>query len=275
MAHALRRFFTREDRFHLHKALGAACLAHFMYRFYYMFTTGTGRFAPASPYTPILLAAHAGLSATGLFFHVPSNRIAKRPMIYREFRLHSIAFAYRSILAMLATWLEEAAILGPRGGAIARSLIALGTLVAADVVTHMYKAQDTTMRDMPFSDHTPRWLIRHLNMFYSFSQVLATLNSTYHPSMDAAFLVLFPIQFAAFLMTCVRKGVLGADGWHTLYAGALLLNYLHPTMFPGRSHPRPREYFWAIAALFSILRFRYRVNKYALWVPILAFFAAR
>ena len=145
----------------------------------------------------------------------------------------------------------------------------LGTLISADVVSYFYKAKDTTMRDMPFSESTPKAMIPYINLFYSVSQILATMNMIYQPTLDKVFLVLFPIQIAAFLMTCVRKGVLSADGWHILYAASLGLNYIRPSQFQDIYDWIELVEYMAICALFCVLRFRYRINKYALWIPMI------
>ena len=272
----IRKFFTKEDTFHSHKILGTISLVHFIYRFYNIILYNDPLFSD-SYHTPLLIGVHLALSATSMLFHVPRNRIAKKPMIYREFRLHSILFAYRSIFVMYAIYFfsnitffeDDSYFSNQRAIQITCSLITLLTFIGADVVTHYYKPEHTTMRDMPFSDYVPVTFIKYLNFFYSFSQVLASLNMIINPSLDTAFMVLFPIQIAAFLMTCVRKGVLGGDGWHILYAASLLLNYVRGAFLVGNVNYD----YWIIALLFCILRFKLRLNKYALWTPILVYTA--
>jgi hypothetical protein len=146
------------------------------------------------------------------------------------------------------------------------------------MVTKYYRNNDTTMRGMPFSDNIPNWFRAQINTFYSVSQVLATMNMVFGRTIDSPFVVLFPIQIAAFLMTCVRKGLIGADGWHGLYSIALLLNYWYGWFSQGAGRPWFLEIlehgfpsYWKWAILFCVYRFHFNVNKYLLWMPILAF----
>ena len=53
-------------------------------------------------YTPFLLMLHGLLSVSSFIFHVPLNRHKGLPMIYKEFRLHSIIFALRSVVCALS-----------------------------------------------------------------------------------------------------------------------------------------------------------------------------
>lgn len=262
----LKKFFTKEDVFGIHKILGVTCLAHFAYRIYNIATTGdSGLIRDKFLYVWILL--HMALSGTSLMFHIPRNRVSKRPMIYPEFRLHSILFAYRSLLVMAffeVMWM--------------RCLVTLVTIIMADMVTKYYRAQDTTMRGMPYGDNVPIWFRLQMNVFYSVSQVLATMQMLFARRLDVPFIVLFPIQFAAFLMTCVRKGVLAANGWHVLYTAALLLNYWYGWLIGGAGRPWVVDImtngippFWKIALIFCVYRFYWRINKYMLWCPIMLY----
>lgn len=56
-----------------------------------------------------------------------------------------------------------------------------------------------------------------LTHFYSYHQVLFA----YH--LDEVFAVVWPIQIAAFLMTCVRKSIITAGAWHYYYRYGLRL----------------------------------------------------
>ena len=75
----------------------------------------------------------------------------------------------------------------------------------------------------------------------------------------------FPVQIAAFLMTCVRKGIMTSKGWHIWYLLSftvamssivsvfdLILNLCYASL------------------LYSIRHFG-RVDKYKLWGPVAAF----
>jgi len=203
-------------------------------------------------------------------FHIPSNRITKKPMIYPEFRLHSIIFAYRSIVVMLLMYFKVQSYW--------RAITVISTLILADLATLYTRTSSTTMRGMPFDERIPPLAKSAINFFYSVSQVLATLNMMDSDTIDKPFIILFPIQIAAFLMTCVRKGFLSANGWHVLYAASLGMNYVHA--FYIRSSPTAVSYsanslheYCAICAFFCFARFYLKINKYILWLIISARYA--
>ena len=236
---------------HIHKTLGVLSLGHFIRRF--------GEFAVyrvmAFDRTAwIFILIHALLSWSSLIFYLTSFRSASAPMIWPEFRAHSILFASRSLTAMSLT-------LSGLSTPITRYVNVIGTIVLADVATKYYQATNTTMRDMPFPDWVSQRARDRLNLYYSISQVLATAGLLFSPSMERAFFILFPIQIAAFLMTLVRKRMLSPLGWHLLYAFSLGLNYIHGA-FARDSLP---ILFYVASIVFCVLRFRYRWNKYVLW----------
>ena len=108
-----------------------------------------------------------------------------------------------------------------------------------------------------------------INMYYSISQVFATLCMIYNDigTLERPFLIAFPIQMAAFLMTLVRKSIIQSGIWHAIYGASLGLVYLHSLLLASTS-PRNLS-FWASAISFCVLRFRYKVNKYILWICII------
>lgn len=271
------KLFGHEDPFHIHKVLGASSLLHFVYRMCCAILSPdhTLGFDAYKPYTISLIILHMMLSGTSLVFTIPSNRVRKLPMIWPEFRLHSIIFAYRSLLAMLCFWLN--ATLDVTYFHYVRGLIVLGTLVCADTVTSYYKKHDmllpgeTTMRSMPFPENTPLIVIRITNMYYSISQVLATMNILFVRNMNRPFAVLFPIQLAAFLMTMVRKSILTSGEWHILYGGALALNYVY-ALYAVYECTISSTLYWLLSISFIISRFVFHVNKYVLWSGIVGLF---
>ena len=236
---------------HIHKTLGILSLGHFIRRF--------GEFAlyrvmDFNRTAWFFIAIHALLSWSSLIFYLTSFRSASAPMIWPEFRAHSILFASRSLTAMSLT-------LSGLSTPLTRYANVIGTIVLADLATKHYQATNTTMRDMPFPDWVSQRARDRLNMYYSISQVLATAGLLFSPSMERALFILFPIQIAAFLMTLVRKRMLSPLGWHVLYASALGLNYIHGAL----AQDSLPLVFYIASLIFCVLRFRFRVNKYLLW----------
>lgn len=253
----IRKFFTHEDHYNIHKLLGITSFVHFLYRFVQIYKNGQAGFNDTNIYYVVLL--HGFLSISSLIFRIPSNRVKKQPMIYPEFRLHSIIFALRSLLVMLFHNYNGA-----------RVCIVIGTFLGADIVTYFLK-KDTTMRGMPFSDKVPIGFRKGLNTFYSVSQVMATMNTMISPNIDSSFVILFPIQIAAFLMTCVRKGLIGADGWHILYTLSLLLNYSNGLYCYNGDLWGMLNYCFFVFS-FCLLRFKFNINKYILWFTVICFY---
>ena len=125
---------TKEDGHygHIHKIIGSAALAHYAYRTYLLVTTGSMQF-DSSMFTLYCILLHMVLSGSSFIFKIPSNRINSAPMIYPEFRLHSVIFAYRSLIVMILMWAAK------RYDTVYplyfRGVIVLLTMVAADAVT--------------------------------------------------------------------------------------------------------------------------------------------
>jgi len=103
-----------------------------------------------------------------------------------------------------------------------------------------------------------------LNLFYAFCQILAIVGCFLF-GFDGAFLVLFPIQFAALLLTLVRKSIIDATAWHVLYIWSLSLAWVYA--FTCLPRAKLAELI-IIGSSCAFLRFRLRVNKYFLWVPL-------
>jgi len=271
------RLIGHEDPFHLHKILGVTSLGHFGYRIVQCVQRQdhTLGFVSGDPWLLVWIAVHAALSGTSLIFAIPANRIRKLPMIWPEFRLHSILFAYRSLAAMLCFWAD--AYYATRMFSYARGVLVLATLIGADAVTAHYRRQEklkpgeTTMRSMPFPEGTPATVIRSVNFYYSVSQVLATMNILFTTNANRPFAVLFPIQLAAFLMTLVRKSVLSAGEWHIAYGAALGVNYVYAGLVAGEA-TIPMAQYWSLASAFVFSRFVLNVNKYWLWMWIVGIF---
>jgi len=236
---------------HLHKTLGLVSVVHFALQFARFFKFGTMYFDDR---TWLFMVFHLLLSWSSIIFHLPAIRSVHAPMIWPEFRAHSILFATRSIAAM---WMSLEGVSTP----LTRFVNVLMTMALADLATIYYKVTVTTMRDMPFPDWVSQTTRDRINLYYSVSQVLATGILLFTPSMERALFILFPIQIAAFLMTLVRKQIISPLSWHVLYAGSLGLNYLHSLL----ALDNLPVGFYLGCLLFCVMRFRYRWNKYFLW----------
>ena len=95
---------TNHDPYHIHKLLGLASLLNYFLRFYYLFVYGTA-FPTHEPFTQALCCVllHGVLSTSSLLLPLPLKRNFASPMIWPEFRLHSITFALRHVIATMLT----------------------------------------------------------------------------------------------------------------------------------------------------------------------------
>lgn len=256
------RLVTHEDRGFTHKVLGCIVLGHIVYRMNLIFKFDDSGLATSS-WTPFWMAVHTLLHVSSFQFKISAKRNQTYNIIWPEFRLHSMIFAYRSILAILLTWI------GGYWNHVFRGPLVIGTMLAADIVTAEY-GQDTTMRANPYPIGTSREFITWNNRFYSMSQFGATMAIMFRGA-DSAFMALLPIQTAPFLMTLVKKGILTQGEWHGLYTVTLLTNWLHAIMGPGNDLNTISSFkYMTIFIGATIARLCYGVNKYKIWSTIWA-----
>jgi len=274
------KLFTKEDPIGIHKYCGIFVLLHFAFRYFQMLfgdpSAGFGSRLGKGPalYAPFCLIPHTILSLSSLIFHtVPKERVVGKPMIWQEFRVHNILFAMRSILATLLTWgslyisKNSPSHLNTRLTTVAVSIIVLTTQVLADEATKRLRVNtlESTTATMPYWDGCSVGTQKRFKSFYAMCQFDATLAclAVANPAWSLA--VLLPIQLASLLMTLVRKSLLSPKGLHICYTLSLMVPYL----VAYRSVGMPIFFMYGLGWLLYQLR-RQGVNKYALWVPVIA-----
>jgi len=272
------KLITHEDKFHIHKLMGVASLLNYFYLFFDCFYSGatatlTLRRANSFPFIA-LTWVHTALSLSALQFLIPRTRTGILPMIWQEFRAHSIIFAVRSFFIInllhalqLFPSSSRKEILNPGAHIVAHTLIrttcVLLAMKLADISTHYLREnrKETTTATMPYwSDCDPRLQAR-IKYFYTHSQFMATITCLFS---DAPYIlaVAFPIQIASFLMTLVRKNIISAFWYHALYAGSLGTVYLiNMNAANGELYTVS-----AIGVLLIYARVNLKVNKYVLWI---------
>lgn len=270
----MHKLMTKEDGHfgHVHKIIGSAALAHYIYRAYLLVTTGSMQF-DTSLVTLYCIILHALLSGSSFIFKIPNSRVRSKPMIYPEFRLHSIIFAYRSLIIMVFMWISKRYdITFPL---YLRGIVILLTMYAADTVTKSYKDQGTTMREMPMPPHLSLASRERLNLFYSMSQIIGTSVIMFSYSLDSVFAVVFPIQLGALLKTMVRKSIITTGALHFYYTLTLLSNFgvgyilvqsFDPVKNPEVAASNLLGFVRYSAFFIAILRYNFRgISKYLLW----------
>ena len=226
MAHLI----THHDPYHIHKSLGLLVLLHYLYRFYLVFQTGTA-FPPSEPTAVALCSVllHGLLSWSSLLLPLPHRRNFSKPMIWPEFRFHSIVFASRHVL----TTILSLANLWPSDdredvlcNSLARAAIILGTVKAASLVTDRYGDRKMrTTNNMPYEKNVSTSQQLAIKRLYTSAQFGSTITSLLNdPSMN--FAPLLGIQMAPLLMTLVRKNKISTGAYHRIYAVSLSLGYV-------------------------------------------------
>jgi hypothetical protein len=249
------KLVTREDSTHFHKLLGTTCLLNFIYQFYHLFMYNNMNLQ-TNKYTPFLLLFHGLLSMSSFIFHVPTNRHKGLPMIYKEFRLHSIVFALRSVACSLCFYYNL--------DLIYNILFINLTMILADIATIKYKAETKTMRGMPYGKDISEEDKRKVTYMHSSQQLGATMFMV--GNIDSAFAPLLAIQLAAFLMTLVRKSIISEMDWHRVYAISLWLNIFVYWSF--QTINLALYIIWGVYA-FDYLRIKKGNNKYVVWNCVL------
>ena len=266
LPHNLPKLVTKEDPSHIHKFLGTICLINYGYRYYLLVKYGSMDLD--NHFAAILVLFHATLSCTSIVFHIPAKRNKGAPMIYPEYRLHSILFVLRSVVCYFLTLFDYS--IGYKFAAC------YATMILADVITAMHQSEEltsnTTMRNMPFDKRISEEEQQEITLMQSSQQIGATLYM--FGNLDSCFSPMFAIQIAAFLMTMVRKSIIDSNMWHLVYNISLWMNVLC-------FYSLPTGYLFAEVALFQLFYYwrfaniknRPRLmigNKYIGWTAVFA-----
>lgn len=265
----LHRLVTHEDAafLHLHKLAGVLCLGHFAWR---ASSQAAMRAMNADPYLPLWIALHALLHLTSFQFVLAARRNKAYTIIWPEMRWHTLIFAFRALVAMAFQWLANTGRLDQTVVDVTKGPTVLAALLCADLVTAHYKRvgqvdrADSTMRGNVWPDYVPTWYVRRHNLFYSVSQVFATVIMLTQRDVPSIFLTLVPIQTAPLFMTLAKKGIIGVGAWHVLYTFTLLTNYAY-NLGPKLPAITTSTQYLAMVLAFSVGRFALGANKYLLW----------
>jgi len=261
------KLVTKEDPNYIHKVLGCICMTNFLYQYYHVFFYGTTNLD--NILGMYLITLHGILSISSLIFHIPSIRNRSSPMIYPEFRIHSIIFALRAVFCCYLTYFKFHFIYK-----IATCYI---TMICADITTSKYnnmsnqentlgKKTNTTMRNMPFDKSVPIELQNRITRFDSGMQVAATIYML--GNIETEFFTLCPIQLSAFLMTLVRKNIISTTLWHRIYTSLLISNiFCYFSLSTAFILTKIVAY-----KIFINLRFKYKINKYYAWSIVFTIF---
>ena len=258
--------FTKHDPYNIHKLLGIASLLNYLLRFYYLFAYGSAFPQHEEPIKAIFcVLLHGALSTSSLLLPLPLKRNFSSPMIWPEFRLHSITFALRHVIATALTIPNTQ--LNPIFTHVWLRLgLIVFTLKCASLITEKFGEQERrTTNTMPY----PRWISydmqRSVKDMYTRAQFGATKSIVLgDPTMS--YFPLFAIQMAPLLMTLVRKGKIACITYHRFYAISLTASYV---AFFIRLCAQPDKHIIVsliVSALFPLSNLRRNgISRYTIW----------
>ena len=241
MQECLKKLFTHEDPYYIHKGLGLYCLINYLTQFYLYFFYKTYYL---NFYT---ILPHMLLQISSFIFNVLQKRPVETRLnmfIWEEMRIHSLLFAWRACFAILfPEW-------GPT--------ICFITMNMADIVTVYYgESHVSTVRGQHIKVGK-RGLLKELTgAFFSISQMGAT-----YICMDSSPILIFstlpPIQTSAFGMTLIRKNLINKSIWSIVYSAELLMTY-----YIWYNEYNNINIFYISTALYFFRRFGF--SKYFMW----------
>jgi hypothetical protein len=267
MSLLLKKLFTHEDRFNIHKLLGITCLIQFAYQ-YYLAWNLSNKFNTTIT-NGLFFTLHPILSLSSFLFRVPLKRNPVHSVIWTELRLHNIIFVLRSYSVLLLVLFLD----GWEQQYWLRLNVVLFHHVLADYVTKQYGSSEngTTVRsndklkDRANYSGLERSLITPLERFASISQFMATIVLLVTDDPFLVYITMFPIQISTFLFTLVKKGAISNKASTVLYALALLSTYPFLIKFP----------LILSVILVSIARFHFKIDKYVIWTTYVCIYQNR
>jgi hypothetical protein len=232
MAH----LFTNHDKYHIHKTLGFLAVFNFILRFYYAIVYGTSFpefenkiFSCSS------VLIHGLLPLASLSIHLPEKRNFTSPMIWREFRLHSILFSCRhvilTIITLLKLWptqldyFKNKYIYALLYESFIKYIFIVSCIKIASIITAKYgDIENRTTNAMPYPNNLNDNEIQKIKLEYAKKQFGATIMAVFSGDLSPTlnFAPLYAIQSAAFMMTLVRKGKCNSSHYHIVYAFTLI-----------------------------------------------------
>ena len=138
-----------------------SCLLSYAYYFAQLGDADMG-FGPTMP--PLgSIALHMTLSVSSMIFKIPRKRSLSLYRIWPEYRLHSIVFAWRALLAMLITWAEAKLGLEPQY-ALNMALVIVCFMASDYASASVGEHASKSIRDLPPRRRAvcPSWLQFHM-----------------------------------------------------------------------------------------------------------------
>jgi NAD(P)H-flavin reductase len=261
------KLVTHEDKFHVHKIFGIVSLLNYFYLLFDFFYSGARAEITLRNIDSSFIGltwVHSSLSLSALQFLIPRTRTGIIPMIWQEFRAHSIVFAVRSfVLINLLYFITKYCNVGDTIIGCVRIGVVLLAMKLADLSTEYLREnkKETTTATMPYWSDCPANVQSAIKYFYTHSQFMATIVCLFG-KIPYILAVAFPIQFASFMMTLVRKNIISSFWYHMLYGGSLLAVYLI-------NAADIRLYLVIFVGIVLVyIRVNIKLNKYVMWTIV-------
>ncbi len=217
---------THHDPYHIHAILGLIVLLSFLTRIINIIIFGTAfPDSESKIFSCCCILSHGILPLSSLFLPIPAKRNFSSPMIWPEFRLHSIIFGLRHVIATLMEitdswpkllWLNI----------LCKTCLVISVVLLAKLISKLYGDTDLrTTNSMPYPSSISEEKQKGVKYNYRIAQFYATVYSVLGDA-TCAFIPLLGIQSAPFLMTLVRKNIISAIWYHRIYSLTLYVPYI-------------------------------------------------
>lgn len=261
------KLITNHDPFHIHKILGLLVLIHYIYRFFLLFSSNTAFPENEDPFVASVgVFLHGLLSWSSLLLPLPAKRNFSSPMIWPEFRFHSINFASRHVICTIMTlnklWPTNLII----RAVVKIALVLLTCFCATYITDHYGDKEKRTTNAMPYPKTISIDMQQKIKVRYARFQFLATMNC-YFDDPTLCFTPILAIQAAPLLMTLVRKGKTTSIWFHRIYFLSLFFSWLSGVI---RAAKCDYTDIIAIGALMALklaypLRVKYKTPRWQIW----------
>jgi len=256
----VKKLFTKEDTYDFHKICGLMSIISYIIHFYIFYSNKQMHF------NYFLLLFNFLLHLASFSFKVldfKSISYHSSAFIWREYRIHSMLFAYRAIFIILFK---------------SPIIISFFTMILADIATYYYGTPNiTTVR---FKNHDKKTPVDKLKIYYFVtSQIGATLLCMglfqNEINLGLIFSTLPAIQLGAFGLTLIRKNLISYKSWALGYSLFLLntqimvysttkslhLHFIGYLLYFVRIYIKSKYVMWGLlVALDYLLRYKYKFS---------------
>lgn len=255
---------TKHDPYHVHSISGGLTLLHFIVRWFLLLTSGSAWHPSEGTLFKIAtVSIHAITPTASLVLPIPTRRNIIEPMIWPEFRLHSLVFSLRHTLSTIVAF-----VLPFHYAIIGQTCILHLSMVCASNVSYNYGDRNRrTTNAMPYPPEAYIVDVATVKRSYAYSQMFAAAMSICGNA-DFAFMPLLAIQTAPLMMTLVRKGFAKSDTYHFVYSMSLAMPSLGMiiSLINSVEGTVASSFILACGILAHKLRVVLCINKHKVWI---------